>query len=58
MQLAHWIFAGSLLFLLISIILSLMEIQKSTKAIEIILKDIEELSSGNIFTDMFTPGEK
>jgi hypothetical protein len=35
-----------------------MEIQKSTKAIEIILEDIEELSSGNIFTDMFTPGEK
>jgi hypothetical protein len=58
MQLAHWIFAGSLLFLLISIILSLMEIQKSTKAIEIILEDIEELSAGNIFTDMFKPGEK
>ena len=58
MQLAHWIFAGSLLFLLISIIMSLLEIQKSTKALEIILEDIEELSTGNIFTDMFPQGEK
>ena len=58
MELAHWIFAGSLLFLLASIILSLLEIQKSTKAIEIILKDIEELSEGNIFTDMFPREEK
>jgi len=58
MQLAHWIFAGSLLFLLISIILSLLEIQKSTKALEIILEDIEELSSGNIFTDMFPQGKE
>ena len=58
MVLAHWIFAGSLLFLLASIILSLLEIQKSTKAIEIILEDIEELSEGNIFTDMFPQGEK
>jgi hypothetical protein len=58
MELAHWIFAGSLLFLLASIVLSLLEIQKSTKAIEIILEDIEELSEGNIFTDMFPQGEK
>jgi len=58
MELAHWIFAGSLLFLLASIVLSLLEIQKSTKAIEIILEDIEELSEGNIFTDMFPQEEK
>ena len=56
-QLAHWIFAASLIFLLASIILSLLEIQKSTKALEIILEDIEELSAGNIFTDMFPQGE-
>ncbi|MBS1734231.1 MAG: DUF2721 domain-containing protein [Bacteroidetes bacterium] len=54
---AHWIFAASLLFLLASIVLSLLEIQKSTKAIEIILKDIEELNAGNIFTDIFVGGE-
>jgi hypothetical protein len=57
MQLAHWILAASLFFLLVSIILSLLEIQKSTKALEIILEDIEELSEGNIFKDMFPQSE-
>ena len=51
--LASWIFAGSLLFLLLSIILSLLEINKSTRAIELQLSDIEELSGANIFTDIF-----
>ena len=51
--LAHWIFAGSLIFLLLSIILSLLEINKSTKAIELVLSDIEELDKENIFTDIF-----
>lgn len=58
MLLGHWIFAASLLFLLVSIILSLLEILKSTKALEIILEDIEELNAGNIFTDMFPQNEK
>ena len=53
MQLAHWIFAGSLIFLLLSILLSLIEINKSTKALELELSDIEELSGANIFTDIF-----
>jgi hypothetical protein len=47
------IFAGSLIFLLLSIILSLLEINKSTKAIELVLSDIEELDKENIFTDIF-----
>lgn len=55
--LAHWIFAGSLIFLLCSIILSLLEINKSTRAIELVLSDIEELSKGNIFTDIFNKEE-
>lgn len=55
--LAHWIFAGSLLFLLLSIILSLLEINKSTKAIELVLSDIEELNKENIFTDIFRKGD-
>jgi len=50
---AHWIFAASLIFLLLSIILSLLEINKSTRAIELELSDIEELSKENIFTDIF-----
>ncbi|MBL0145536.1 MAG: DUF2721 domain-containing protein [Chitinophagaceae bacterium] len=53
-NLSHWIFAASLIFLLASIILSLLEINKSTKAIELELSDIEELDRQNIFTDIFT----
>jgi len=53
LQLAHVVFAASLLFLLASIILSLIEINKSTKAIELQLSNIEELSEGNIFSDIF-----
>lgn len=53
MEVAHWIFAASLIFLLASIILSLLEINKSTKAIELELSDIEELSKANIFSDIF-----
>ncbi|MEO6719796.1 MAG: DUF2721 domain-containing protein [Ferruginibacter sp.] len=54
LQLASWIFIASLLFLLLSIILSLLEINKSTKALELQLSDIEELSGTNIFKDIFT----
>jgi len=50
---AHWIFAFSLVCLLVSIFLSLVEIQKSTKALEVELSDIEELSGANIFKDIF-----
>lgn len=57
MVLAHWIFATSLICLLVSIVLSLIEIQKSTKALEVELGDIEELSGANIFKDIFKPGE-
>ena len=53
LMLAGWIFACSLLFLLLSIILSLLEINKSTRAIELQLSDIEELSGANIFKDIF-----
>ena len=53
MVMANIIFAGSLLFLTLSIILSLLEINKSTKAIELVLSDIEELDKENIFTDIF-----
>ena len=39
---------GKKIFLALSIILSLVEINKSTKAIELVLGDIEELSKENI----------
>ncbi len=54
---AHWIFASSLIFLLLSIILSLLEINKSTRAIELELSDIEELDKENIFSDIFKKSE-
>ncbi len=57
MQPAHWIFAASLICLLISIILSLLEIHKSTRAIELELSDMEELDRSNIFKDIFKPDE-
>jgi hypothetical protein len=53
MIMAHWIFAASLIFLIASIVLSLIEINKSTKALEHELSDIEELNGKNIFTDIF-----
>ncbi len=57
LQLAHWIFAASLIGLIVSIFLSLLEIHKSTRAIELELSDIEELEQTNIFKDIFKPGE-
>ena len=57
MMLAHWVFALSLIFLILSIFLSLIEINKSTRALEIELSDIEELSGANIFKDIFKADE-
>ncbi len=57
MPAANWIFAASLFSLLISIILSLVEINKSTRALEVELSDIEELSGANIFKDIFKKEE-
>ena len=56
-QLSTWIFGVSLFFLMVSIALSLVEIKKSTTAIEVELSDIEELSKANIFTDIFKSEE-
>ena len=50
---ANIIFAASMITLLGSIVLSFIEIQQSTKALELELSDIEELGRANIFTDMF-----
>jgi hypothetical protein len=55
---ANIIFAISLITLLASIVMSIVEIQQSTKALELELSDIEELGRANIFTDMFYSKEK
>lgn len=53
MEAANIIFAAGMITLLGSIVLSFIEIQQSTKALELELSDIEELGRANIFTDMF-----
>ena len=55
---AKYIFAVSLLSLLASLIISLVEITQSTKAIEMELSDIEELEKTNFFTDLWKGRDK
>jgi hypothetical protein len=49
---AEYVFAVSLLGLLTSLIISLVEIIKSTNAIDLELSDIEELERSNFFADL------
>jgi TRAP-type C4-dicarboxylate transport system permease large subunit len=51
---AEYVFAASLLSLLVSLIISLVEIIKSTNAIELELSDIEELEKSNFFNDLIS----
>ena len=53
LQVAHYVFALSLLSLLGSLIISFIEITASTNALELQLSDIEGIEKGNIFSDMF-----
>ena len=55
---ARYIFALSLLSLLISLVISLAEIIQSTRAIELELSDIEELEESNIFSDFLSGKEE
>ena len=55
---AKYIFAVSLLSLLTSLIISLIEIAQSTKAIEVELSDIVELEKTNFFTDLWKGKEE
>ena len=54
---AYVLFAASLLSLLLSLIFSLIEIWKSTNAIDLELSDME-LKSLNIIRDILEDGEK
>lgn len=58
MHAANIIFAASMITLLGSIVLSFIEIQQSTRALELELSDIEELGRANIFTDIFYSKEE
>jgi hypothetical protein len=50
MDAAKVIFALSLISLLVSLFISLLEIWQSTRALETLLSDVEELSDENIFS--------
>jgi Protein of unknown function (DUF2721) len=57
-QFVKYIFAFSLLSLLVSLIISLLEISQSTKALEWELSDMEELENSNFFKDLWQNKEK
>lgn len=48
-----YVFALSLLSLLVSLVISLFEISQSTKALEWELSDMEELEKSNFFSDLW-----
>jgi hypothetical protein len=56
--LVKYVFAISLLSLLVSLILSIFEISQSTKALEWELSDMEELEKSNFFTDLWGKGKQ
>ena len=53
-----YVFAASLLSLLASLVISLLEISQSTKALEWELSDMEELEKTNFFSDLWRGKEK
>lgn len=55
---AEYIFAASLLSLLASLIVSLVEIFLSTRALELELSDIEELEKSNFFSNLISGKDK
>ncbi len=50
---ANWLFATSLFCLMLSMVLSILEIQISTVALEHELSDMEELENSNVIVDYF-----
>jgi hypothetical protein len=56
-ELVKYVFAISLLSLLVSLVLSIFEISQSTKALEWELSDMEELEKSNFFSDLWGKGK-
>lgn len=54
----NYVFAISLLSLLTSLFISLVEITQSTKALELELSDVEELEKSNFFSDLWKGKEE
>jgi len=57
-QFNSYVFAAALLSLLISLIISLIEISQSTKALELELSDMEELGKSNFFSGLMQGGSE
>ena len=57
-DLTRYVFALSLLSLLASLIISLVQISQSTKALEWELSDMEDLEKSNFFTDLWGKQQK
>lgn len=57
-KIAEYVFAASLLSLLISLLISLVEIFLSTKALELELSDMEELEKSNFFSNFRSGGNE
>lgn len=53
LRFVEYVFALSLISLLVSLVTSLIEISQSTKALEWELSDMEELASSNFFRDIW-----
>lgn len=53
LKFVEYVFALSLISLLVSLVTSLIEISQSTKALEWELSDMEELASSNFFRDIW-----
>lgn len=58
MEIAGLVFAISLLSLMASLVISLIEITRSTKALEMELSDIEDMEQSNIFSDLIDRDKK
>lgn len=57
-QASYWIFAMSMVSFMLSLVLSLIEITLSTRALEIALRDMEELTKSNFFGDILRVREE
>jgi len=58
LQAVKYVFALSLISLLASLIISLVEITQSTKALELEISDMEELEKSNFFSDLWKGKEE
>ena len=57
-QASYWVFAFSMVSFMFSLVLSLVEITLSMRALEVELEDMEELTKSNFFGDILRMREE